>query len=77
MRRAELYSLCCFAFETAFLFIGKAGSMQKYTKLPDKVEALVLQSLNSIKYGTITLTIQDQKVIQVESSEKIRVADKK
>lgn len=48
-----------------------------YTKLPDKVEALVLQSLNSIKYGTITLTIQDQKIIQVESSEKIRVADKK
>ena len=49
----------------------------KYTKLPDKVEALVLQSLNRIKYGTITLTIQDQKIIQVESSEKIRVADKK
>ena len=49
----------------------------KYTKLPDKVEELVLQSLNNIKYGTITLTIQDQKVIQVESSEKIRVADKR
>ena len=49
----------------------------KYIKLPDKVEALVLQSLNRIKYGTITLTIQDQKIIQVESSEKIRVADKK
>ena len=49
----------------------------RYTKLPDKVEELILQSLNSIKYGTITLTIQDQKVIQVESSEKIRVADKK
>lgn len=49
----------------------------KYTKLPDKVEELVLQSLNSIKYGTITLTIQDQKIIQVESSEKIRVAEKR
>ena len=49
----------------------------RYTKLPDQVEALILQSLNSIKYGTIILTIQDQKVIQVESSEKIRVADKK
>lgn len=49
----------------------------KYTKLPDRVEELILQSLNSIKYGTITLTIQDKKIIQVESSEKIRVADKK
>ena len=52
-------------------------NIKKYTKLPDNVETLVLQSLNSIKYGTITLTIQDQKVIQIESSEKIRLTDKR
>lgn len=48
----------------------------KYARLPDKVQELVLKSLNSIKYGTITLTVQDGKIIQIESSEKIRVADK-
>ena len=52
-------------------------NIKKYTKLPDNVETLVLQSLNNIKYGTVTLTIQDQKVIQIESSEKIRIAEKK
>lgn len=49
----------------------------KYARLPEKVQALLLKSLNSIKYGTITLTIQDGKIIQIENSEKIRVADKK
>lgn len=49
----------------------------KYARLPDKVQELVLKSLNSIKYGTITLTVQDGKIIQIESSEKIRVTDKK
>lgn len=49
----------------------------RYAELPDKVRELLVKALNSIKYGTVTLIIQDGKIVQVESSEKIRVADKK
>ncbi|CAM2077416.1 MAG: DUF2292 domain-containing protein [uncultured Clostridium sp.] len=34
---------------------------------------VILNILNEIKYGTLTLVVQDGKVIQIERSEKIRV----
>lgn len=34
---------------------------------------IILNILNEIKYGTLTLVVQDGKVIQIERSEKIRV----
>ena len=34
---------------------------------------VVLKILNEIKYGTLTLVVQDGKVIQIERNEKIRL----
>ena len=33
----------------------------------------ILNILNEIKYGTLTLVVQDGKVIQIERSKKIRL----
>lgn len=46
-----------------------------YKELPKAVQDLLLKNLNSIKFGTITLIIQDGKIIQVESHEKIRIVN--
>ncbi len=37
------------------------------------LERLVRQTLASIKFGTITLVVQDGRVIQVDKSEEIRI----
>lgn len=34
---------------------------------------IILKTLNEIKFGTLTLVVQDGKVIQIERSEKIRL----
>lgn len=34
---------------------------------------VILNILNEIKYGTLTLVVQDGKVIQIERNEKIRL----
>lgn len=34
---------------------------------------IIEKSLNSIKYGSITLIIQDGKIIQIENNTKIRM----
>lgn len=38
-----------------------------------EVYALLLDMLQSIKYGSVTLIIQDGKVIQLEKNEKLRL----
>lgn len=42
------------------------------TICPDTLEKLI-KVIQSIKYGTVTLLIQDGKVTQIEKSEKIRL----
>jgi hypothetical protein len=37
------------------------------------LERLVREALTSIRFGTVTLVIQDGRVIQVDKSEKIRL----
>jgi hypothetical protein len=37
------------------------------------LEKVVREALNSIKFGTVTLVVQDGRVIQVDKSEKIRL----
>jgi len=37
------------------------------------LELLVRKALNSIRFGTVTLVVQDGRVIQVDKSEKIRL----
>ena len=38
-----------------------------------ELEQLVREALNSIRFGTVTLVVQDGRVIQVDKSEKIRI----
>ena len=37
------------------------------------LERLVREALASIRFGTVTLVIQDGRVLQVEKNEKIRI----
>jgi len=37
------------------------------------LERVVRESLKSIRFGTVTLVVQDGRVIQVDKSEKIRM----
>ena len=38
-----------------------------------ELERVVRDTLQSIRFGTITLVVQDGRVIQVEKNEKIRI----
>lgn len=38
-----------------------------------ELEKLVREALSSIRFGTVTLVVQDGRVIQVDKSEKIRI----
>jgi hypothetical protein len=38
-----------------------------------ELEQLVREALTSIRFGTVTLVVQDGRVIQVDKSEKIRI----
>lgn len=38
-----------------------------------ELERVVRDALSTIRFGTVTLVIQDGKVIQVDKSEKIRI----
>ncbi len=38
-----------------------------------ELERLVREALESIRFGTISLVVQDGRVIQVDKSEKIRI----
>jgi hypothetical protein len=44
-------------------------------KIPIAMEDLkqLLEMVNSISYGSITLLIQDRRVIQIEKNEKVRL----
>ncbi len=39
----------------------------------DELERLLREALQSIRFGTVTLVIQDGRVIQMEKNEKIRI----
>ena len=38
-----------------------------------ELERLVVDALQSIRYGTVSLVVQDGRVIQVDKNEKIRI----
>lgn len=47
-----------------------AGRPDKWNK---NLERSVRAALTEIRFGTVTLVIQDDKVIQIDKSEKIRI----
>jgi hypothetical protein len=48
---------------------GQAGAEQ----LDRELQKRIGQALQEIRYGTVTLVIQDGRVIQIDKSEKIRL----
>ena len=48
------------------------AEIQKITEIDEKVLEGVVESIKSIQYGTVTITIHDGKVTQVETSRKQR-----
>ncbi len=55
--------------------------MQPATKAEQKepwsseLELKIREALRAIRYGTITLVIQDGRVVQIDKSEKIRLTE--
>lgn len=47
---------------------GKVG-----TVVSDQQLAAILDSINSIQYGSITLIIQDGRLVQIDKNEKTRL----
>ncbi len=45
--------------------------------IPEDIYNIIIGYLDKIKFGSITLTIQDGRIVQIESSEKIRTSYKK
>ena len=51
------------------------GNMTHSTHEPwsKELEQIVVNALSAIRFGTVTLVVQDGKVIQVDKNEKIRL----
>lgn len=55
-----------FFYEKGGLFMGGHG---QFEEVASKIQAM----LTDMKYGSITIVVQDGKVIQLEKSEKVRL----
>ncbi len=42
-------------------------------KLPEEVYNKLLEYLGDLKYGSVTLVIQDEKIVQIDKNEKYRL----
>jgi hypothetical protein len=54
--------------------MAKTGGTDKTDNLPPKVWDKIEAAITTIGYGSITIIVQDSKVIQIEINEKIRLA---
>jgi hypothetical protein len=52
---------------------GSPGRVSKLT--PDELDVIarVRESLRAIRFGTVLIVVQDGKVVQIETAEKIRL----
>jgi hypothetical protein len=50
-----------------------AEKIKENKKSDNKPLEMISKMVNGIKYGTVTVVIQDGKVIQIESNEKFRL----
>ena len=51
----------------------RTNGNEKDDKLSDELERSIRDVLKEIRYGTLTLVVQDGKVIQIDKNEKIRL----
>jgi hypothetical protein len=62
---------------------GPRETMQKTTNetsarksqptIPDSVERQILSAVAGVRYGSVTIAIQDGRVVQIDATEKTRV----
>jgi hypothetical protein len=60
------------SFRNGKLFIFKGGCVVADEQL-DEVFVKLKDMLHSLKYGSITIIVQDGKIIQLEKQEKVRI----
>lgn len=53
----------------------KGVTTQQQDRWSRELERQVREALNAIRFGTVTLVIQDGRVIQIDKNEKIRLTN--
>ena len=67
-------SFCTHLQEDIFIFRGGKMNETKIKKgISDENLKTLLSSINFIRYGSVTLVIQDGTVVQIEKHEKMRL----
>jgi hypothetical protein len=73
----EYCKYCAFGLKFADYEKGRAISMTEQIKESKKSDnkplEMISKMVGEIKYGTVTVVIQDGKVIQIEANEKFRL----
>jgi len=60
-------------FEVMEILMALTPAARSRSNWGDELEQVLREALGTIKFGSITLIIQDGKVIQVDKSEKVRL----
>jgi len=53
--------------------MAKAPAARSRNNWGDELEQVLQEALRTIKFGSVTLIIQDGRIIQVDKSEKVRL----
>ena len=72
---SDLHRLMCLFYESneSWGYLQMAERTNEKTILTDDQIQRIRQAAESIRYGTVTLVIQDGRLIQIDRSEKIRL----
>lgn len=55
------------------LEIASSDSKCSRRTLPVEVQQLILESLQSLRYGVLEITVHEGRIVQIEKREKIRL----
>ncbi|AGK53342.1 hypothetical protein B1NLA3E_07900 [Bacillus sp. 1NLA3E] len=61
------------SFQDGGIFYFKGGGARLGKNQLEAVFLQITQTLETMKYGSITLVVQDGKIIQIEKNEKLRI----
>lgn len=51
----------------------RVGGRPYSPPVPQSVERQILDAVGAIRYGSVVVTVQDGRVVQIESTEKLRI----
>ncbi|WP_202820032.1 YezD family protein [Calderihabitans maritimus] len=52
---------------------GEKGRMSEEFELPPEIIREIVRAVGAVKYGTVTIIIQDSRVVQIDKTEKVRL----